>query len=84
MVVTNATEEPLFASVNINSLPTINTGQTGIVTGQNGAVRYTNSSDVGIAYENNEQEIEKAFGNLDTKDMSTEDLIKKGLGLLSI
>ena len=32
----------------------------------------------------NKKEIEKAFGNLDTKDMSTEDLIKKGLGLLSI
>ncbi len=32
----------------------------------------------------NKKEIEKALGKLDTKDMSTEDLIKKGLGLLSM
>ena len=32
----------------------------------------------------NNKEIEKALGKLDTKDMSTEDLIKKGLGLLSM
>ena len=32
----------------------------------------------------NKKEIEKAFGKIDTKDMSTEDLIKKGLGLLSM
>ena len=32
----------------------------------------------------NKKEIEKAFGKLDTKEMSTEELIKKGLSLLSM
>lgn len=32
----------------------------------------------------NKKEIEKAFGKLDTKEMSTEDIIKKGLSLLSM
>lgn len=32
----------------------------------------------------NKKEIEKALGKLDTKDMSTEDLIKKSLSLLSM
>lgn len=32
----------------------------------------------------NKKEIEKAFGKLDTKELSTEELIKKGLSLLSM
>jgi Holliday junction DNA helicase RuvA len=32
----------------------------------------------------NKKEIEKAFSKLDTKEMSTEDIIKKGLSLLSM
>ena len=32
----------------------------------------------------NKKEIEKAFGKIDTKEMSTEELIKKGLNLLSM
>lgn len=32
----------------------------------------------------NKKEIEKAFGKIDTKEMSTEDIIKKGLNILSM
>ena len=39
------------------------------------------SSDV-YFYSNMKKEIEKAFAKIDTKDVSTEDLIRKGLSIL--